>query len=80
MERGDMSKVTRPMVLDDTGKSLVLQKVAMSMLDELPVLGSHLHKQGYIHEIKSALSEFMQYGIAPHVLLSIFFVHHIPNI
>ena len=52
-------------VLDDTGKSLVLQKVAMSMLDELPVLGGHLHKQGYIHEVKSALSEFMQYGITP---------------
>ena len=50
-------------VLDDTGKSLVLQKVAMSIREKLPVLGSHLHKQGYIQEIKSAISEFMQYGI-----------------
>ncbi len=50
-------------VLDDTGKSLVLQRVASSIKDELPVLGSHLHKQGYIHEVKSAISEFMQYGI-----------------
>ncbi len=52
-------------VLDDTGKSLVLQKVALNMKDSLPTLGGHLHKQGYIHEVKSAISEFMQYGIAP---------------
>lgn len=50
-------------VLDDTGKSLVLQKVAAGMEEELPVLGSFLRRQGYIHEVKSAISEFMQYGI-----------------
>ncbi len=50
-------------VLDDTGKSLVLRKVAAAMEDELPVLGGNLNKQGYIHEVKSAISEFMQYGI-----------------
>ena len=50
-------------VLDDTGKSLVLQKVAQGLKDELPVLGGFLHRQGYIHEVKSAISEFMQYGI-----------------
>ncbi|MGN0167012.1 MAG: PD-(D/E)XK nuclease family protein [Acetatifactor sp.] len=50
-------------VLDDTGKSLVLQKVAAGLKEELPALGSFLHKQGYIHEVKSAISEFMQYGI-----------------
>ena len=52
-------------VLDDTGKSLVLQKVAAGLKPKLPVLGSFLHRQGYIHEVKSAISEFMQYGIAP---------------
>ncbi len=50
-------------VLDDTGKSLVLQKVAANLKQELPVLGSFLHRQGYIHEVKSAISEFLQYGI-----------------
>ncbi len=51
-------------VLDDTGKSLVLQKVAGRMGAQLPALGSLLNKQGYIHEVKSALSEFMQYGVS----------------
>lgn len=50
-------------VLDDTGKSLVLRKVAGGLKEKLPFLGSNLDKQGYIHEIKSAVSEFMQYGI-----------------
>ncbi|MCI9346031.1 MAG: helicase-exonuclease AddAB subunit AddB [Lachnospiraceae bacterium] len=50
-------------VLDDTGKSLVLRKVAGQEKEKLTVLGSHLHKIGYIHEVKSALSEFMQYGV-----------------
>ena len=50
-------------VLDDTGKSLVLRKVAQELKDEVPVLGSNLKKIGYIHEVKSAISEFMQYGI-----------------
>ena len=50
-------------VLDDTGKSLILRKVAEQVAEELPVIGSNLNKIGYIHEVKSAISEFMQYGI-----------------
>lgn len=51
-------------VLDDTGKSLVLQKIAADLKEQLPAMGSLLYKQGYIHEVKSAISEFMQYGIS----------------
>lgn len=50
-------------ILDDTGKSLVLRKIAEKEQHRLKVMGSHLHKIGYIHEVKSAISEFMQYGI-----------------
>lgn len=50
-------------VLDDTGKSLVLRKVAEGLKDEVPVLGGNLKKLGYIHEVKSVISEFMQYGV-----------------
>ncbi|MBQ8598344.1 MAG: helicase-exonuclease AddAB subunit AddB, partial [Lachnospiraceae bacterium] len=54
---------TKP-VLDDTGKSLVLRKVAADLAEEMPVIGKNLNKLGYIHEVKSAISEFKQYGIS----------------
>ncbi len=50
-------------VLDDTGKSLILRKIASDLKEKVPVIGANLDKQGYIHEVKSAISEFMQYGI-----------------
>ncbi|MDD3368736.1 MAG: helicase-exonuclease AddAB subunit AddB [Lachnospiraceae bacterium] len=50
-------------ILDDTGKSLVLRRLAASKKNELQVIGRNLSKIGYIHEVKSAISEFMQYGI-----------------
>ncbi len=50
-------------VLDDTGKSLVLRKVAQQERENLILMGSYLNKIGYIHEVKSVISEFMQYGI-----------------
>lgn len=58
----------RKPVLDDTGKSLILRKIAGGVKEDLSVIGSNLHKQGYIHEVKSAISEFMQYGIGENEL------------
>ncbi|MBO4608934.1 MAG: exodeoxyribonuclease V subunit gamma, partial [Lachnospiraceae bacterium] len=52
-------------VLDDTGMSLVIRKVASSAAGDLPVLGNRLDSAGMIAEVKSAISEFMQYGITP---------------
>lgn len=50
-------------VLDDTGKSLILRKLGGKRAEELKAFGKNLNRQGYIHEIKSMLSEFMQYSI-----------------
>ena len=50
-------------VLDDVGKSLVLRRVADILWDRLPIIGGNMHKLGYIDEVKSIISEFMQYGI-----------------
>ncbi len=50
-------------LLDDTGKNLILRKVAGDKKEELRVIGAHLSKPGYIHEVKSMLSEFYQYAI-----------------
>ncbi|MCR5032012.1 MAG: exodeoxyribonuclease V subunit gamma [Lachnospiraceae bacterium] len=51
-------------VLDDTGKNLLLRQVAVENRERLSVLGAYIDRQGYIHEAKSAISEFMQYGIS----------------
>ncbi|MBQ7840053.1 MAG: helicase-exonuclease AddAB subunit AddB [Lachnospiraceae bacterium] len=52
----------RPM-LDDTGKSLIIRRVAAGLKEQMPLIGANLSKTGYVHEVKSALSEFMQYGV-----------------
>jgi ATP-dependent helicase/nuclease subunit B len=49
--------------LDDTGKNLIIRKIAASKQSELKVRGSNLKKIGYISEIKSIISEFTQYNI-----------------
>ncbi len=50
-------------VLDDTGKNLILSNIGKKLEKELTVLGEKLHKPGIIEQIKSLISEFMQYGI-----------------
>lgn len=52
-------------LLEDTGKSMVLQKMVQQHRRELPYLGSQMNKPGYLDEVKSLLSEFMQYDIKP---------------
>ena len=56
---------TTETVLDDTGKSLILRRIAEKHRENLSVIGKNLNRIGYIHEVKSALSEFMQYGLTP---------------
>lgn len=50
-------------VLDDTGKSLIIRKLAASLKDQMPMLGNNLNKIGFEHELKSIISEFKQYNI-----------------
>ncbi|MBR4530234.1 MAG: helicase-exonuclease AddAB subunit AddB, partial [Lachnospiraceae bacterium] len=52
-------------VLDDMGKTLVLRHVAEKIRGELGVLGGKLALPGYIDQVKSILSEFMQYRVSP---------------
>lgn len=64
---GELGKDTMQ-VLEDTGKNLILQKLAGELSPKLTVLSGSLHKMGYIDEIKSFLTELAQYRIAPEVL------------
>lgn len=50
-------------LLDDTGKSMVIQKLVQQHKKNLPYLGSQMNKPGYLDEVKSLISEFMQYDI-----------------
>ncbi len=64
---GELGKDTLQ-VLEDTGKNLILQKLAGELSPKLTVLSGSLHKMGYIDEIKSFLTELAQYRIAPELL------------
>lgn len=56
------------MVLEETGKNIVLRKLASEHEEELMLLGRNLKKLGYISEVKSLISEFMQYQVTPEFL------------
>lgn len=58
----------QPEILDDTGKNMVLRKLAGERRDELVLFSSHLGQAGFIDEMKSMLSELYQYGVTPEIL------------
>ncbi|MCR4690190.1 MAG: PD-(D/E)XK nuclease family protein [Lachnospiraceae bacterium] len=65
---GDEVGMKKRQVLDDTGKNLILRRVALSLGDSLTVLQGKMKRPGYIHEVKSQISEFYQYDISADVL------------
>lgn len=50
-------------VLTETGKNLMIRRVAIQEKDRLQVLGSRMNRPGYVSEVKSVLSELMQYEV-----------------
>ena len=60
--------ITNLTVLEETGKNLVLRKLAAQEADKLGVIGRNLNRIGYISEVKSLLSELVQYNISPEEL------------
>lgn len=60
-----MNKLT---VLEETGKNLVLRKIAQEKEEDLSVLRGNMHRMGYIGEMKSLISELMQYNVTPEKL------------
>ena len=53
----------RRLVLTETGKNLMVRRIAMELEGELPVLGSRMNRTGYVSKVKSILSELMQYEV-----------------
>lgn len=50
-------------VLEETGKNMILQKLVQVHSKELVYLKNQMKKPGYLDEVKSLISEFMQYEV-----------------
>jgi len=60
--------ISHPDVMDDTGKAMILRKVAAEKKDELSVFRNQFKKPGFTGNMKSMISELYQYGITPDML------------
>ena len=58
----------RRRVLTETGKNLMLRKVANQEKEKLKVLGGRMSRPGYVSEVKSMISELMQYEVTDDML------------
>ncbi len=58
----------KAVLLDDTGKSMILRRIAGKEKSELEVFGRNLNQSGFIQELKSVISEFSAYRITNEVL------------
>ena len=64
----DETKSKNLPILDDTGKTMILRKVAAEQEERLVAFRGNLSKSGFIGELKSMLSEFFQYGVTKEML------------
>ncbi len=55
-------------IMEETGKSLLLRRIVGQRGDELTMLKGSFRRMGTIGELKSVISELMQYGISPEEL------------
>lgn len=55
-------------ILEDTGKRMVIRKVLEQKRRQLGVFTGSIRKSGFSGELKSMISELLQYNITPHML------------
>ena len=55
-------------ILEETGKNLILRKVAQEQEHNLTVLRPNMNRMGYIEELKSFISELVQYNVSCEML------------
>ena len=58
-------------VLEETGKNLVLRRLAQEQEETLTVFRANMNRMGYIGEVKSMISELVQYRISPEQLVDL---------
>lgn len=59
---GELGGVQR-VVLEDSGKSMIVKKVLLKKKHELEMFASNVGRQGFVDEMKSMISELFQYSI-----------------
>ncbi len=64
----DELDIKERMILEDTGKSMIIRKLINKLSPSFKYFKRAAGKQGFTEEMKSALSEFMQYDISPESL------------
>lgn len=62
---------TLPPVLEETGKTLVLQKIAQEQKKNLKLFAGNIKKPGCISQVKSQISEFMLYQVGQEQLAAL---------
>lgn len=50
-------------IIDDLGKTMILKKILLGVESQLGYFRKNVRKRGYVAEIKSFISELMQYGV-----------------
>ena len=55
----------RTLILEDIGKMMVLRRIIGRMAGELSVFKGNVRKQGFTGEMKSTISELLQYHVDP---------------
>lgn len=55
-------------ILDDTGKNLIIKRVLEQNKSRLKFFGSNLSNTGFVSEMKSVISEMLQYDIRPEAM------------
>ncbi len=61
--------IRSPEVMDDTGKAMVLRRVAADRAGSLTIWQGRFKRAGFTEHVKSMISEFYQYGIRPEDLM-----------
>ena len=56
--------IADPDILSEVGKSMMLRRAAAKHADELTIFRNNLKKQGFIHHLKSLLTELVSYNIS----------------